>query len=218
MRLSSSMKYLAVGIIIAAAAPSKAAVVDVKVTFNNLLPTNSDSFAPLRFGFNRGVFDAFNNKQVATAPIITIAEGGSGSAWFPAFAAADPTATLGSVSTGPALPGAQFSTTLRVDTARNPFFTYAAMVVPSNDHFIGNDDPMAYRLLDANGNLLINSITDTAADIWDNGSEAFSRLTPNEPISRISFAVSPVPGPDGTVLIPAALIGLAALRRRARAG
>ena len=45
------------------------------------------------------------------------------------------------------------------------------MVVPSNDYFVGNDDPMAHMLLDMSGNLLINEITLTASDIWDAGSE-----------------------------------------------
>ena len=45
------------------------------------------------------------------------------------------------------------------------------MVLPSNDLFIGNDNPMAFRLLDANGNLLINQIDQTASQIWDANSE-----------------------------------------------
>jgi hypothetical protein len=47
------------------------------------------------------------------------------------------------------------------------------MAVPSNDFFIGNDDPTEYRLLDANGNLLLSSISVDASEIWDAGSEAF---------------------------------------------
>ena len=151
---------------------SQAAVVNVTITAQNLLPGNSESFAPLRFGFNSGVFDAFNAGQAATAPIVSIAEGGSGSAWFPAFAAADPTATLGTAG-GLLQPGQAASTTVTVDTVQNPYFTFAAMVVPSNDFFIGNDSPTQFRLLDAGGNLLINSIGQKASDIWDNGSETF---------------------------------------------
>ena len=154
---------------------ANAALVNVTVTAQNLLPGNSNAVAPLRFGFNSGTFDAFNTGQAATAPIISIAEGGSGSAWFPAFAAADPTATLGTAG-GVLLPGATASTTVQVDTVRNPYFTFAAMVVPSNDFFIGNDSPTQFRLLDAAGNLLINSIGQKAGDIWDAGSEAFDPL------------------------------------------
>jgi hypothetical protein len=80
------------------AAPAHAKLVDITVTVRNLAPTNSVSFAPLRFGFHNGSFDAFNNGQTATAPIISVAEGGSGADWFPAFAAAEPLAVLGSTS------------------------------------------------------------------------------------------------------------------------
>ena len=165
----------ATALAVASPAPSHAALVNVTVTAQNLLPRNSESFAPLRFGFNNGKFDAFNTGQAATAPIVSIAEGGSGSAWFPAFAAADPGATLGTAG-GILLPGATASTTVQVDTVRNPFFTFAAMVVPSNDFFIGNDAPTGFRLLDATGNLLIGSIGQKASDIWDAGSEAFDPL------------------------------------------
>ncbi|MAY75688.1 MAG: PEP-CTERM sorting domain-containing protein [Phycisphaerae bacterium] len=157
--------------------------VQLQVTVENLAPTNGVTFAPLRVGFHSGVFDAFDNGSVApllgesdvsTAPIVTIAEGGSGSSWFPAFEAADPTATLGSVVSdpaGPLTPGAVATATFNIDTDLNQFFTFAAMVVPSNDLFIGNDDPQGFRLFDDAGNLLISEITQTGAQIWDAGSE-----------------------------------------------
>lgn len=153
-------------------ASAQAAVVDVTVTVQNLAPTNSISFAPLHVGFNNGSFDAFNLGGVATAPIISVAEGGAGGAWQAAFAAADPTATRGTIG-GLLVPGATTSLTFRVDTTLNPFFTFGAMAVPSNDFFIGNDNPMQYRLFDAGGNLAINSINQRASQIWDAGSEVF---------------------------------------------
>lgn len=155
-----------------ASAASQAAVVDVTVTVQNLAPGNGIAFAPLHVGFNSGTFDAFNLGGVATGPIISVAEGGAGDVWQAAFAAADPGAVRGTVG-GLLLPGANSSLSFRVDTAVNPFFTFAAMAVPSNDFFIGNDNPMAYRLFDAGGNLLVPSITVGAVEIWDAGSEVF---------------------------------------------
>jgi DNA-binding response OmpR family regulator len=60
-----------------------------------------------------------------------------------------------------------------VDGASNPFFTFAAMAIPSNDFFIGNDNPMEYQLFNAAGQLQISSITVKAREIWDAGSEVF---------------------------------------------
>jgi hypothetical protein len=80
-----------------------------------------------------------------------------------------PVRTIG----GALLPGASSSATFMIDATSNPFFTFAAMVLPSNDHFIGNDSPMQYRLFNAAGQLAITSIVQYAGDIWDAGSEAF---------------------------------------------
>jgi hypothetical protein len=71
----------------------QAAPVQVKVTVESLVPALGISFAPVHVGFGNGSFDAFNLGGVATAPIISVAEGGSASAWFPAFAAAEASAT-----------------------------------------------------------------------------------------------------------------------------
>ena len=168
----SSRTGAAIAALFALCASAQAAVVDVTVTVQNLAPTNSISFAPLHVGFNNGSFDAFNLGGVATAPIISVAEGGAGGAWQAAFGAADPTATRGTIG-GLLLPGATSSLTFRVDTTLNPFFTFGAMAVPSNDFFIGNDSPTEYRLFDASGNLNLSTIGIKADEIWDAGSEVF---------------------------------------------
>jgi hypothetical protein len=156
-----------------AAFGAQAAPVNVKVTVESLVPANGISFAPVHVGFGNGSFDAFNVGGVASAAIISVAEGGSASAWFPAFAAADPGSTRGTVLGAPLQPGGMFMNSFVVDSALNRYFTFASMVVPSNDHFVGNDDPMEYELFGAGGALQITSITVKASEIWDAGSEAF---------------------------------------------
>ncbi len=151
---------------------AQAAQVDVTVTVENLAPTDGIAFAPFHFGFNNGTFDSFDLGGIATAPIVSVAEGGSGSAWQPAFAAADPTAVRGTIG-GLLLAGATAMQTVRIDTAMNPYFTFASMVVPSNDFFIGNDSPTAYKVFDDMGNLLIGHIDQKARQMWDAGDEVF---------------------------------------------
>jgi hypothetical protein len=101
-----------------------------------------------------------------------VAEGGAGGAWQAAFAAAEPDAVRGTIG-GLLLSGASAQMSFLVDSASQGFFTFASMVVPSNDFFIGNDDPREYALFDANGALQINQITLRANEIWDAGSEVF---------------------------------------------
>ena len=149
-----------------------AAQINLTITAENLAPANSISFAPLHFGIHNGSFDAFNIGQVATAPIISVAEGGGGMAWQAAFALADPLATRGTIGM-PLFPGMTRSLTVMVDTAINPFFTFASMAIPSNDFFIGNDSPTRFSLFNPDGSLRITSINQKASQIWDAGSEVF---------------------------------------------
>jgi hypothetical protein len=145
----------------------------VTVTIENLAPANGVAFAPLHLAFNNGSYDAFNLGQVANAAIVSVAEGGAGGAWQAAFGAADPGAVRGTIG-GPLFAGASKSASYMVDAASNPFFTFAAMAIPSNDFFIGNDNPMEYRLFNATGQLQVSSITVKAREIWDAGSEVFN--------------------------------------------
>ncbi|MAT69272.1 MAG: PEP-CTERM sorting domain-containing protein [Planctomycetaceae bacterium] len=161
------------------------AQVPIRVTVENIAPTNSVATSPVRFGFGNGTFDSFDEGQaafllgaatIADAPIVGIAEGGSNAAWNPAFLAVEPNANIGSVvgasgNAGPPFtPGETASTVLTVDTA-NQYFSFGSMVVPSNDFFVGNDSPTQYQVFDGGGNLILSSITLTASDIWDAGSE-----------------------------------------------
>ncbi|QDU90194.1 hypothetical protein Pla175_35960 [Pirellulimonas nuda] len=162
--------------------PSVVSAVQIRVTVENLAPANSVSLAPLRFGFSNGTFDSFDNNapafllgqpDISQAPIVTIAEGGSGSTWFPAFQAAEPNANLGSVFDAafpPITPGEINSAVFEVDPT-NQFFTFGTMVVPSNDHFLGNASPTRYQVFDGSGNLILPTIVESASLIWDAGSE-----------------------------------------------
>lgn len=158
---------------IACVTSAQAAPLQVTVTVENLAPSNSVSFAPLHLGFHQGIFDAFDEGNVAASGIVTVAEGGSGTIWQSDFASSEPNATRGVIGM-PLVPGQSRSATYTVDPSVNRFFTFASMVIPSNDYFIGNDSPTEYQLFDAAGNLLINTINVHAREIWNAGSESFS--------------------------------------------
>ncbi len=70
-------------------------------------------------------------------------------------------------------PGETVTQTLEVsDPLQNRFFSYASMVIPSNDAFIANLDPRAYTLFDADGEFTgARSFTIYGRDIWDAGTE-----------------------------------------------
>lgn len=172
--LIRSARQAALAAIVVTSGAAMAAQVNLTITAENLSAPNSLSFAPLHYGVHSGVFDAFDIGQVAGPAITSVAEGGFGQPWLDAFAAADPTATIGAIG-APLFPGQSYSVTVAVDTAINPFFTFATMALPSNDFFIGNDGPQRFRILDGAGNLLVSAIGQKANQIWDNGSEVLDR-------------------------------------------
>ena len=169
---TSLARLTAAALLLAGAAAAQADQVKVTVLIENLALANSIGFAPLHLGFNNGNFDAFNLGGVAGAAIVSVAEGGAGGAWQAAFGAADPGAVRGTIG-GPLFPGASKTAMFMVDTAVNPYFTFAAMAIPSNDFFIGNDSPTEYKLFNGGSTLQIGSITVKAHEIWDAGSEVF---------------------------------------------
>jgi PEP-CTERM motif len=60
---------------------------------------------------------------------------------------------------------------LSLDPALNRYFSFASMVVPSNDSFVGNDSPTAIPLFDAMGHFVAADFVLTGSDIWDAGTE-----------------------------------------------
>lgn len=158
---------------LAAATAAHATQRQVTIQVENLAAPTGVVVAPLNFGFHQGSFDGFDIGQPASAAIQRVAEMGSGALWLPAFAAADPGATIGTVGGAPLLPGVQASLTVNVNVTKNPYFSFAAMVVPSNDFFLGNDSPTAYRMFDAAGHLAAGSIVVKARHLWDAGTEIF---------------------------------------------
>lgn len=174
-RLAIPFRLVAGAAALAFCATAGAAQIQVSIT--NLAPSHSISFTPLQLGFGNGSFDPFNSGDAVSAALTPLAELGNGSAWQAAFAAADANSTRAAIVApvvGVLLPGASTSRVFTVDSAINRYFTFAAMVLPSNDSFIGNDSPMQYQLFDAAGKLALTSIVQTANDIWDAGSEAFA--------------------------------------------
>lgn len=152
------------------------------ITVENLAPTGGFFLTPTWVGLHDGGFDLFDVGTAATPGLATIAETGDVSVLQGEFAApgrlqsvaADPS-DFGSVGMQPPLIDTGNTATTEINII-NPaayrYFSYASMVIPSNDAFIGNGNPLAYELFDAAGNFNGDLVIDvTGADIWDSGSE-----------------------------------------------
>jgi hypothetical protein len=164
---------------IAAPACVNAGIVQVRVTFENLSGANGAALSPLTVGFHDGGYDAFNNAAPATGTgTQLIAEGGDGSLFQSSLAATQSSAVSGSIiatsngfGPGILLPGGSGSAVFTLDTTNNRYFSFGAMVVPSNDFFIGNDNPTGIELFNASGDFVGSTITLSGSNIWEAGTE-----------------------------------------------
>lgn len=166
----------------AGAAPlSSAEAAQVTLSFSNLSAANGPALSPFFIALHDGSFDAFDVGTTASAAIEAVAELGNVSGLSSAFAASGAAAAGGTSATvtasvnafGPGifLPGASGSITLNLDPVKNRYLSYFAMVVPSNDRFVGNDSPTEIELFDAQGHFTGGTFVENGSSIWDAGTE-----------------------------------------------
>ncbi|MFK7961773.1 MAG: spondin domain-containing protein [Phycisphaerales bacterium] len=163
------------------AAPATAAI-DVTITIENLSPDAGTNLTPFWVGFHDGGFDLFNQGEAASAGLERLAEDGSISPLSDMFNASGFGGGDGIVAPGgPFAPGAIASTTFSLDesAASSRFFSYAAMVLPSNDAFVGNGDATGIEIFDANGNFTGGDFFITGANVYDAGTEVNDELPEN---------------------------------------
>ena len=149
--------------------------------FESLSPDGGLAKTPLFIGAHDGNFEIARAGSSAAdfGGLELIAEEGDASELLARFAAE--TGQTGAVILAPdGFPGAPVfepgeivTQSLDIsDPALNRFFSFASMVIPSNDAFIANLDPRGIELFDLLGNFTgARSITLYGQDIWDAGTE-----------------------------------------------
>lgn len=148
----------------------------ITVTIENTQSSGGFSFTPFWLGFHDGTFDVFDPGTPASslAGITEIAELGNTSVLSSRFGAEQTSGvqtTLVQPDAAPVFsPGEQAGMTFNLDPTANRYFNYAAMVVPSNDLFVGN--PSAIELFDGGGQFNgMLTIEIFGVSVWDNGTE-----------------------------------------------
>ena len=148
-----------------------ASALEVQVEITNNAPSGGVAVTPLWVGFHDGSFDSYNGGLNAQTGLERLAEDGDTSVVSSDFLAGytfidtsgTPTSarvlstqpgaervdgTIGSASGPPPIqPGGTASQSFTIQTdGTNRYFSYAAMVIPSNDFFVANGNPMAVDL------------------------------------------------------------------------
>ena len=149
----------------------------VRVTVENLQPSNGFFVTPVWVGVHNGSFDYFNAGTSASAAVEALAEGGDVSGLQGEFAAfgSGQAGVLGNPAGfggAPVLdPGETASVLFNLDASER-FLSFGSMIIPSNDGFFGNDDGMGIQILDAMGDFsFAGPIELSLAELWDAGTE-----------------------------------------------
>lgn len=131
---------------------------EIKVKVEVLTPTGGVFVTPLWVGFHDGSFDSYNTGEPASAGIERIAEDGDASELSALFQSST-TDSFDTVILNPEgfagapvfEPGSSSTEIFDLDENTQKYLSYANMIIPSNDAFIANADPMAHQLFDESG-------------------------------------------------------------------
>ena len=151
-------------------------VIELRVTVTNTSSEGGTFLTPFWFGLHDEGFDLGNRGEAASAGLEALAEDGSFDAIAAELLAGDPDGMGGAIlgARGPIATGETASTTILASTA-TPFISLAAMLLPSNDAFIGTLNPVI--LFDDNGDYLGDQVlTFDGTNVYDAGTEVNTEL------------------------------------------
>ena len=156
------------------------ALQQVIVEIENVAPPNGTNQTPFWVGFHNG-FDTFDSGQPASPGLESLAEDGSTSSLSDEFAASGQGQVDGTVGEAPLAPGDTAKLRFVIDTSSGDarYFSFASMVLPSNDTFIGNENEFTYELFDENGNFIPQDIIVPGTAAYDAGTEINDELPEN---------------------------------------
>ena len=153
----------------------------VKVNVENLSEDGGLFATPVWVAAHDGDFDVFNKGEAASESLERLAEDGSTTFLeeeFDAAANGVDGVIFGSDGVGGIVdPGETASINLEVNEDSDRFFSFASMVIPSNDAFVGNEDSKFYELFDESGNFVgSEGFAIYGSNVYDAGTEVNTEL------------------------------------------
>ncbi|MBL1322076.1 MAG: spondin domain-containing protein [Methylophaga sp.] len=143
-----------------------AAQIEVRITNN--APNGGTYLTPTWVGFHNGSFDTFNVGSATSSSLESLVEDGNTAPLSTSFQGSGVDGVLGA---GPIAPNQTVSNQFTVsDDGSQNYFSYASMLLPSSDFFIGNSNPFAFNisaLLDGS----ISSLSFDVGTVYDAGTE-----------------------------------------------
>ncbi len=150
----------------AAVSAGAAAAGTLQITVTNNQPDGGLYLTPFLFAVHDGSYDLFNPGEAASPGLEALAEDGVRQVEIDN----NPDTRFVEAAGGPVAPGASFTTTINVDEDTERFLTFGTMVIPSNDSFLGNPNPI--EIFDASGVFSFGGPIELfGAQVWDAGTE-----------------------------------------------
>ena len=183
-----------------AAAPTR-----VIVTIENLAPSFGTFLTPVWVGFHEGDFDTYdgntpasNDPRPGSVAMERLCEDGNNAPIAEDFAAlSQGIDTTIAGANGPLAPGDVASRTFVLDAqdSNQRFFSYASMILPSNDFCISNGNPRRHPVFDENGRFIAQDFFVAGSEVLDAGTEVndevpantafFGQATPNTGVEEL---------------------------------
>jgi len=165
--------------LLAVAIPATAEQVTIQIT--NEASEDGFFLSPIWVGFHDGSFDLFNAGTSLTpgGGMERLAEDGDPTLLQTEFAATGAQRIDGVLVAPEGFPdvtvfepGEQGTLTFDLDPVRHRYMSFAALVIPSNDAFVGNDDPLTIELFDDAGRFKgLQTFAILGSEVWDAGTE-----------------------------------------------
>lgn len=177
---------------ICASAPAPATVSRTAViTITNEAPASGTCFTPTWIGIHDGSFSVFTLGEAASEALERLAEDGNNAPLMEDFMASPGGVFDFNVGDGPICPGDTVTTEITLDVIEGVthYFSYATMILPSNDAFVANAAPTTIAIFGENSELIDLAIDVSGSSVLDAGTEVndevgsntafFGQSTPN---------------------------------------
>jgi hypothetical protein len=150
----------------------------LQIRIENLSPTNGTALAPIWFGFHDGSFSLYKLGTPASLEVKRLAEDGNIGPLTNAFSRSGAGVVQGILFGSDDIfdstfPGSIVSLRVVIDSSlpSSRYFSYGAMVLPSNDAFIVNENPRAHQVFDSEGHFIETDFIVCGSEVLDAGTE-----------------------------------------------
>ncbi|MEM6574346.1 MAG: spondin domain-containing protein [Pseudomonadota bacterium] len=187
-RFQTSLAAAVTGVLAASAVTAEP--VRLRVTIENLAPQNATFLTPFWVGFHDATFDTYNGGTPASSLPIEgsvamerLCEDGNNGPISDDFALLVPAGVDATVPgpNGPIAPGDITAMEFDLDSEllANRWFSYASMILPSNDFCISNGNPRAHQVFTADGEFVAENFFVIGSEVLDAGTEVNDEIPAN---------------------------------------